>query len=107
MATQFESADGRIIRVRVPGDPEPDPENPELDDELDEGSETEAVILVPQHNTMTVEGAVAGIGSMVRTMSNGGAQSTMPGNWWHDWGKYVIPMVVLIVGTMAASILLR
>ena len=71
---QFKSADGRVIRVRLPGDPEPDPDNPEEFDDLDEGQETEAVILVPQHNTMTVEGAVAGIGSMVRTMSKGGAQ---------------------------------
>ena len=107
MATQFESADGRVIRVRLPGDPEPDPDNPEEFDDLDEGQETEAVILVPQHNTMTVEGAVAGIGSMVRTMSKGGAQSTEPGNWWHDWGKYVIPMVVLIVGSMVVSIVIR
>lgn len=107
MATQFESADGRVIRVRLPGDPEPDPENPDALDDLDEGSETEAVILVPQHNTMTVEGAVAGIGSMVRSVAGGRAQSIEPGNWWHDWGKYVIPMVVLIVGTMVASIILR
>lgn len=107
MATQFESADGRVIRVRLPGDPEPDPENPDEFDDLDEGQETEAVILVPQHNTMTVEGAVAGIGAMVRGASKKGAPSAEPGNWWHDWGKYVIPMVALIVGTMVASIALR
>lgn len=107
MATQFESADGRVIRVRLPGDPEPDPENPDGFDDLDEASETEAVILVPQHNTMTVEGAVSGIGSMVRGMSKGGANSVQPGNWWHDWGKYVIPMVALTVGVMVGSVLLR
>lgn len=107
MATQFESADGRVIRVRLPGDPEPDPENPDEFDDLDEGQETEAVILVPQHNTMTVEGAVAGIGAMVRTASKKGAPSLEPGNWWHDWGKYVLPMVALIIGTMVAGIALR
>lgn len=61
-------------------------------DEFDENNVTEALILVePLPNSMTPAGAIAGVGIAVRK-AFGPPISPQPGHWWHDWGKYVIPM---------------
>ena len=114
MDKRIEAADGRVIRLHVDdevvagsdaGDRPPIEGDP---DDIGEGGSAEAIILVDkQPNTMTIEGAIEAIGQTARAMSARGDQFDEPEHWWHDWGKYVIPMVALIVGTMVASIALR
>lgn len=98
MKLRTHDKDGRLVRIRVDervvhryDEPEVDttdgiltddafPDDPKAvasgdgfddDDDDDEGATTEAVILVePLPNTMTVEGAIAGIGVMARKMSS-------------------------------------
>ena len=47
------------------------------------------VLVNPSPNTMTVEGAILGIGKVARHL-RGHGPTPEPGHWWHDWGKYVV-----------------
>jgi hypothetical protein len=113
MEKRIETDDGRVIRVRVDDDTvASDADRPAIEsdpDELDEGATTAMVLVDSQPNTMTVEGAIVAIGRTARSMAGGGAQSMQPGNWWHDWGKYLIGMVALLalVAVLSTGILTR
>ncbi len=96
MDKRIETSDGRTIRIRVDdqvvdaGDAPPIESDPE---DFEEGA-TEAMVLVdPMPNTMTVEGAILGIGKMARHFG-GSRQPPVEGHWWHDWGKYLLFGVV-------------
>jgi hypothetical protein len=104
MDKRVETADGRTIFIHVDDHVVDAGDAPPIESDIDDPEEgaTEAMILVdPAPNTMTVEGAIASIGKVMRHRF-GPAQSPQPGHWWHDWGKYLV-VGVIIVGFFAAK----
>jgi hypothetical protein len=96
MDKRVETADGRTVIIHVDDHVVDAGDAPPIESDLDDLGEgaTEAMILVdPAPNTMTVEGAIAGIGKVMRHRF-GPPQSPQPGHWWHDWGKYLVGGVV-------------
>jgi hypothetical protein len=103
MEKRVETADGRTIYIRVEDHVVDAGDAPPIAGDIDpEEGATEAMVLVnPAPNTMTVEGAIAGIGKVMRHKF-GPAQSPQPGHWWHDWGKYLLGGAV-VTGLFAAK----
>ena len=110
MEKRVDAGEGRIIREHVDDEAVADAydERPPIEsdpDELDEGA-TEAMILVnPRPNNMTVEGAVAAVGVTARYLFGAGDGSPTQGTWWHDWGKYVAILVVMMVAVTGFRLL--
>lgn len=110
MEKRIEMPDGRVIRLHVDDDAvasDDEPERPPIEsdpDDLDEAGETEAVVLVEaQPNTMTVEGAIVAVGQTARAIAGRTGPPPPERGWWHDWGKYVLGMVALIVLVIVLS----
>lgn len=102
MEKRVESPDGTQLRVIVDDDAVADLAHPrpaiESDpDELDEGA-TEALVLVdPKPSTMTVEGAIAAVGVTARYLYGHSGSPQPQGSWWHDWGKYVVGLLLMLI----------
>jgi hypothetical protein len=104
MEKRVDVGDGRILRVVVNDDNVADPHDvrPPIEsdpDDLDEGATVALILVEPKPSTMTMEGAIAAVGVTARYLA-GGRGTQQEGTWWHDWGKYValLALVMLAVG---------
>jgi hypothetical protein len=101
MDKRVETADGRTIFIHVDDEVVSAGDAPPIESNIDDPEEgaTEAMILVdPAPNTMTMEGAIAGIGKVMRHRFGGPGHSPQPGHWFTDWGVYVL--VGLLMGAV-------